>query len=257
MGDWISGGVSTTAARLSSATLLRQPSSPQKDRGRKYSEKRKSPELRLGAVHLKERGRKNNTTQRSKVGKQLFSTSHKQAVFSHNLESSICVLVAQEDKHFNNKCPFGQVRSAVLVMFPPRFLSSFSLLTLRWRGSWRGSWRCVSTAQKQQKNYCHITAVPNTSAKHSAAWAGVEKLTLSQPDLVLHWHRLTRDYGASSWINFKNCLNMVLGNLPWMALLEPRAGPDRLQRFLPSLVTKTPHAPKASLSLIQLTDSLM
>lgn len=136
--DWITGGGSTIDGQLSSTTLLGQSSSPHKDTGRKYGEKRKSPELRLGAIHLQEREKTNKQktttqqrSQRSKVGKQLFSTSYKQAIFSHNLErrGSRCVLVAKKDKHFNNRCPFGQVRSVVLVMFPPQILSSFSLLT--------------------------------------------------------------------------------------------------------------------------------
>lgn len=50
-----------------------------------------------------------------------------------------------------------------------------------------------------------------------------------------HWHRWPRGVVESPPLKiFQSYLDMVLGNLFWVALLEQRVGPDDPQRFLPT-----------------------
>ncbi|KAJ7423899.1 hypothetical protein WISP_31576 [Willisornis vidua] len=70
--------------------------------------------------------------------------------------------------------PFGQLRSAVLAVSPPKILPTHSLLVRE--ESWRGSLDAVEAAQQQGEYWCVISTFPATKAKHSTVRVAMERI---------------------------------------------------------------------------------
>lgn len=85
-----------------------------------------------------------------------------------------------------------------------------------------------SVAQWQDERWCAQSATQEVPPEHQ------EALFYYACDWTLNcWPRA--DLESRSLEIFKDCLDMVLGNLLWVSVLEHGVGLDFLQRFIPTL----------------------